>query len=198
MIKRPFRDELTLAHGHPNATFRQKWFLIPINCLSSEQRQGLNPLLTLLTLCSLLPFLGPYNLVMRFTLAFLLAAQSLPAIEIARGPYLQLAHLTGMTIVWRTEGEVSEPAVGYWQEGQEQEVCFGKAILLWDKASLNAIPEGSQLENLGLAINYGDGFILHVNGIQNLRSTSWWGRMSLPSKDSTTRSPVRTSHWTPI
>ncbi|NIP97318.1 MAG: hypothetical protein GWO24_29340, partial [Akkermansiaceae bacterium] len=49
--------------------------------------------------------------------------------EITRGPYLQLAHEKGITIVWRTAAAMKDPQVHYWKEGAVTAgICRGEAI----------------------------------------------------------------------
>ena len=49
---------------------------------------------------------------------------------ITRGPYLQLAHQSGITIVWRTGEAMKDPRVIYWtDEADERQVCAGDRIV---------------------------------------------------------------------
>ncbi|WP_411846007.1 metallophosphoesterase family protein [Roseibacillus persicicus] len=79
---------------------------------------------------------------MRLAFPLFLSCFSLTAAEITRGPYLQLGHSEGMTIVWRTQGEMEAPVVRYWQEGHAATSCSGRSILTRGQKSLSAIPEG--------------------------------------------------------
>ena len=77
--------------------------------------------------------------------SLLLAAVGQSAIT--RGPYLQLAHEEGVTIVWRTDRPMQSPRVGY-SGGELEEVrfCGGDQILARTtegKERLSKAPEGS-------------------------------------------------------
>lgn len=69
-------------------------------------------------------------MIIRCTLALALFTSLCPAAELSRGPYLQLAHEKGVTIVWRSTGEQAAPRVLFQEEGKEAVlVCEGEAIL---------------------------------------------------------------------
>lgn len=65
--------------------------------------------------------------------------------EVTRGPYLQLAHSTGVTIVWRSAEELNEPRVKYWRDG-EGDASFETKKVLVRKAKgdnpLSKVPAG--------------------------------------------------------
>ncbi|QTN32292.1 metallophosphoesterase family protein [Akkermansiaceae bacterium] len=80
------------------------------------------------------------NLRPAFVLA--LSASACLAAEITRGPYLQVARQDGITIVWRTEGELANPKVNYSQDGKvESGTCSGPAIL--ERSGLSGAPQGA-------------------------------------------------------
>jgi len=66
---------------------------------------------------------------------------------ITRGPYLQLAHEKGITVVWRSHGTMTSPQVRYWMKDQSAPaVCGGAAILARTTESshpLSAAPKGT-------------------------------------------------------
>ena len=57
------------------------------------------------------------------------ALVSSPA-EITRGPYLQLAHTNGVTIVWRSSAELAQPKVKYWLEGDDDALFETEKVLI--------------------------------------------------------------------
>ena len=65
--------------------------------------------------------------------------------EITRGPYLQLAHSKGITVVWRSDEELAQPQVSCWQEGAPQNSRKFKDVLVRTEDSsqaLSKIPKG--------------------------------------------------------
>lgn len=72
----------------------------------------------------------------RFALILSLLTTVCLASEITRGPYIQQARETGITIVWRTNDAIKNPKVIYQREGShEKSVCEGAAILTKTKLS---------------------------------------------------------------
>lgn len=70
--------------------------------------------------------------VYRLLLALFLSAATVDAqnAELSRGPYLQLGHEHGITVVWRTASAMKAPQVVFWQEGSEKKTTVnGSAIL---------------------------------------------------------------------
>ncbi|MFP6897940.1 MAG: metallophosphoesterase family protein [Roseibacillus sp.] len=67
--------------------------------------------------------------------------------QITRGPYLQLAHEEGITIVWRTGEAMNEPKVAYWMGGTRAvKICDGRKILrrtIKSKQPLSKAPKGT-------------------------------------------------------
>lgn len=68
--------------------------------------------------------------------------------DLTRGPYLQLAHPEGVTVVWRTGSAMSDPQVRFWIPGEEEaaQVCRGEAILprtTTGSQPLSSAPEGT-------------------------------------------------------
>lgn len=67
--------------------------------------------------------------------------------KITRGPYLQLAHEEGITIVWRTGEAMKAPRVGYAQSGTAtMKFCEGASILVRTTTSeqpLSSAPKGT-------------------------------------------------------
>lgn len=65
--------------------------------------------------------------------------------EITRGPYLQLAHSTGITVVWRTSEELANPTVKYWRDDEDVSSVATRKILVRKATGANAlskIPDG--------------------------------------------------------
>jgi len=79
---------------------------------------------------------------MRLIFSLLCTVITLPAADLTRGPYLQQSHSSGITVVWRTQGAMTQPLVHYWQEGQEPQQTKEEAILIQGKTSLSVIPDG--------------------------------------------------------
>lgn len=71
------------------------------------------------------------HLAFRLPLFLSLVAILAPAqAKITRGPYLQLAHEQGITVVWRTGAALKNPRVGYWLGGTKTvSFCDREAIL---------------------------------------------------------------------
>ena len=78
---------------------------------------------------------------MQALLAFFFASCVLVSepIEITRGPYLQLAHTTGVTVVWRSSEELIEPKVKYWQGDGEVVSSEAKDVLVRKLNGQNAL-----------------------------------------------------------
>ena len=79
---------------------------------------------------------------------FVLSAFFTPiSAEITRGPYLQLTHETGVTIVWRSDPAMVNPRVICRHEGSdESRSCDGKGILrrtMKGEHLLSKAPEGA-------------------------------------------------------
>jgi hypothetical protein len=65
--------------------------------------------------------------------------------EITRGPYLQLAHARGITVVWRASREHAQPRVKYWLDGEEASLNVTKQVLVRKATGPNAlsqVPDG--------------------------------------------------------
>ena len=77
-------------------------------------------------------------------LSFLLTGSAFA--EVVRGPYLQLAHEDGVTVVWRSDQKMKTPSVRYQAEGSSKTLtCSGDAILSRTTESANPLskaPEG--------------------------------------------------------
>ena len=69
---------------------------------------------------------------MQTIVALLFASCALASspVEITRGPYLQLAHTTGVTVVWRSSEELVEPRVKFWRKGKEVSSSDAKNVLV--------------------------------------------------------------------
>ncbi len=80
-----------------------------------------------------------------FILGFALSISE--AAEITRGPYLQLTHEKGVTIVWRTDQAIESPKVAFQKKDTKDSVtCSGAEILsrtLSTEPKLSAAPEGT-------------------------------------------------------
>ncbi len=80
---------------------------------------------------------------MRVFCFILLLGQSLSQGAITRGPYLQLSHSTGMTVVWRADQKLSDPKVRCWKGDEEIEAkCVSslKVRTISSSFPLSAIP----------------------------------------------------------
>ena len=68
--------------------------------------------------------------------------------KVTRGPYLQLAHEGGITIVWRTDKAIEHPRVMYQEDGSKEALmCSGESILhrgVRGEARLHTVPRGSE------------------------------------------------------
>lgn len=108
-------------------------------------------------------------------LFFLFSSASFLSAEITRGPYLQLAHSGGITIVWRCDEELASPRVSCWEEGETpsprsfEEV---KVRTMTSSEPLSKIPAGQyqyEVSLTGLAANRSFGYAL-FDGEQLLSS----------------------------
>ena len=84
---------------------------------------------------------------MHILAAFFLASCAFPNSpnEITRGPYLQLAHTTGVTVVWRSSEPLAKPSVKCWLDGEDVSSAVRKKILVRKATGPNAlskIPDG--------------------------------------------------------
>ena len=84
---------------------------------------------------------------MHFVFAVILASCSLVpgSPTITRGPYLQLAHSNGITVVWRSSKELSSPNVKYWLDGRDESLAVTKQIIVRKEKgpeALSKVPEG--------------------------------------------------------
>lgn len=85
------------------------------------------------------------RLIMKSLLFLLLASSSFLPAEITRGPYLQLAHTTGITVVWRSDQELSDPTVKCWLEGQTRSSAPREKVLVrraTGQGALSVVPKG--------------------------------------------------------
>ncbi|MFC7337701.1 purple acid phosphatase family protein [Haloferula chungangensis] len=77
----------------------------------------------------------------------MLLSSAAHAIEVTRGPYLQLAHERGVTIVWRTDQALKQPKVLFQEAGKDGILtCSGDAILrrsMEGESNLHSAPKGS-------------------------------------------------------
>lgn len=107
---------------------------------------------------------GVYGPMIFLKLMFLLLLSgAVHAAKVTRGPYLQLAHEAGVTIVWRTDESIKHPRVVFQEEGNNEVLtCGGDAILsrgAKGEASLHSVPAGSvqyeaKLDGLKPLTNY--------------------------------------------
>ena len=77
-------------------------------------------------------------------LLFLASATFSPA-EITRGPYLQLCHSSGVTVVWRSDEQLADPTVKFWQPNASRPLGFKEEVLqrtAEGSQPLSEIPEG--------------------------------------------------------
>lgn len=84
---------------------------------------------------------------MRTILTSLVLSLPLAKGAVTRGPYLQMAHAEGVTVVWRADQDIENPAVRFWQEGQVPAVCAGRSVLVRTQsgdAALSVIPAGQK------------------------------------------------------
>lgn len=82
---------------------------------------------------------------MKYCLAILCLSSCFSSAEITRGPYLQLAHSQGITVVWRSDEELSDPRVHSWPEGSSQPATIHKQVLVRSgegPEALSKIPKG--------------------------------------------------------
>lgn len=77
---------------------------------------------------------------MRLLFYLLIILPALSDSVITRGPYLQQSHSTGITVVWRSMGELTQPTVHYWQDGET--VQKSTYVSMLGKTSLSKIPDG--------------------------------------------------------
>ncbi len=87
---------------------------------------------------------------MHITFITSLLGLSLANAAITRAPYLQLSHTEGVTVVWRADEEVKNPAVRVWKEDETPMICSGESILVRTQsgdAQVSVIPgEQTQYE----------------------------------------------------
>lgn len=79
------------------------------------------------------------------SLLFAFVSTSLVSGEITRGPYLQLAHTTGITVVWRSDSEMTDPTVKCWREGDSAALSVKETVVVRRAAgemALSEVPEG--------------------------------------------------------
>ena len=94
-----------------------------------------------------MPLYSTDSVFMQTVVAFLLASCAIltsPG-EIARGPYLQLSHSTGITVVWRTSEALADPTVKYWTDENVDSPAVTRKILVREAMGPNAlskVPEG--------------------------------------------------------
>ncbi len=84
---------------------------------------------------------------MRLILFPFLGSLTIVGADITRGPYLQLAHSEGVTVVWRADGEIRNPTVRFQTDGGISGFCSGKSVRVRTAASdapLSVIPEGQK------------------------------------------------------
>ena len=82
---------------------------------------------------------------MKALLLLFLASNLLSQAEITRGPYLQLSHATGVTVVWRSDEELSDATVQCWRPNEKAPLTPQKKVLMRSKSGahpLSEIPEG--------------------------------------------------------
>lgn len=76
---------------------------------------------------------------------FVLVGTALASGEITRGPYLQLAHTTGITVVWRSDSEMANPTVKCWREGDSSGISMRETVIVrraGGEMALSEVPKG--------------------------------------------------------
>lgn len=86
-------------------------------------------------------------MIFRSLMLLVVLAGKVHAGKVTRGPYLQLAHEAGVTIVWRTNEPIENPRVVFQEDGSNEVLtCSGDAILhrsAKGQANLHSVPVGS-------------------------------------------------------
>ena len=84
-------------------------------------------------------------LTMKAILFLFLISYTVSSADITRGPYLQLSHSAGVTIVWRSDEKLSHATVKCWLPNEKTPLAPEKKVLVRTKDGahpLSAIPEG--------------------------------------------------------
>ena len=94
-----------------------------------------------------MPLYSTESVFVQTVVAFLLASCAIltGSGEIVRGPYLQLSHSTGITVVWRTSEALANPTVKYWTDENVDSPAVTRKILVREATGPNAlskVPEG--------------------------------------------------------
>lgn len=86
-------------------------------------------------------------MILRSLMFLLVLTGAVHAAKVTRGPYLQLAHEEGVTIVWRTDTAIEQPRVLFQEAGKDEILrCSGDSILhrsAKGESSLHTVPDGS-------------------------------------------------------
>ena len=97
-----------------------------------------------------MPLHSTESVFVQTVVAFLLASCAIltGSGEIVRGPYLQLSHSTGITVVWRTSEALANPTVKYWTDENVDSSAVTRKILVREATGPEYFPLSDFAEHL--------------------------------------------------